>query len=335
MDTSSKIALGLAVGAGALWGTRAWLRSRRRIELADRVVVITGASSGLGLMMARRAAEQRARLVLAARDRAALEQAADELHRAGAPDVLVVPTDISVPEQCRQLVARTLERFGRVDVLINNAATIIVGPLAAMTQEDFRNQMATNYEGAFHITMAALPHMRARRFGRIANIMSIGGKVAMPHLAPYVVGKFALTGFTKALRHELVREGIYVTGVYPMTIRTGGHTHAWFKGDHQAEYTWFSLSDTVPGLSASADRAARATLRGLCDGDPEVIVGLPARLAIALEGLCPGWTSELLGLVGMALPPPVNLDAPAIQGQDLHGTMPGLLNRLVPGAARP
>jgi NAD(P)-dependent dehydrogenase (short-subunit alcohol dehydrogenase family) len=273
--------------------------------------------------------------VLAARSPQELRAAEDELRRDGARDVLAVPTDVTDPAQCRQLVARAVERFGRVDVLINNAGTIIVGPLAAMTEDDFRNVLATNYLGPFHTTMAVLPQMRAQRFGRIANVSSIGGLVAAPHLAPYTVSKYALTGFTRALRSELSRDNILVTGVYPMTIRTGGHTHAWFKGDHKAEYTWFSLSDTVPGLSASADRAARAVLRGVCDGDPEVIVGLPARLATAAAHLFPNAMAELLTLIERALPAPVNLDAPAVQGQDLQGAIPGLLNRLVPGAARP
>lgn len=335
MKTSHKIALGLLAGGGALWGTRAWLRSRRRIELADRVVVITGASSGHGLMIARHAAEQRARLVLAARDEDDLSQAAADLRQLGSPDVLTVPTDVSDQDQCRRLIERTVEHFGRIDVLINNAGIILVGPLQAMTVDDYRRLMAVNFWGAVYTTMATLPFMRARQFGRIANISSIGGKVAAPHLAPYNVSKFALAGFSESLRSELVRENIYVTGVYPMTIRTGGHTHAWFKGDQTAEYAWFGLGDTIPGLSASAERSARAVLRAVCDGEANLFVGLPSRVAAAVNNLVPGWTAEALTLINQTLPAPINLDAPAVQGRDLEGKIPGLLNRLVPETARP
>ncbi|MEO6808193.1 MAG: SDR family NAD(P)-dependent oxidoreductase, partial [Isosphaeraceae bacterium] len=147
MKTSNKIALGLLAGGGALWGARAWLRSRRRIELADRVVVITGASSGHGLMIARHAAEQRARLVLAARSEDDLNQAAADLRQLGSPEILIVPTDVSDQDQCRRLIERTVEHFGQIDVLINNAGIILVGPLQAMTVEDYRRVMAVNFWG--------------------------------------------------------------------------------------------------------------------------------------------------------------------------------------------
>jgi NAD(P)-dependent dehydrogenase (short-subunit alcohol dehydrogenase family) len=286
-------------------------------------------------MIARHAAEQRARLVLAARDEDDLSQAAADLRQLGSPDVLIVPTDVSDQDQCRRLIERTVEHFGRIDVLINNAGIILVGPLQAMTVDDYRRLMAVNFWGAVYTTMAALPFMRARQFGRIANISSIGGKVAAPHLAPYNVSKFALAGVSESLRSELVRENIYVPGIYPMTIRTGGHTHAWFKGDQKAEYAWFGLSDTIPGLSASAERSARAVLRAVCDGEANLFVGLPCRVAAALNNLVPGWTAEALTLINQTLPAPINLDAPAVQGQDLEGKIPDLLNRLVPEAARP
>ncbi|MBX6314094.1 MAG: SDR family NAD(P)-dependent oxidoreductase, partial [Isosphaeraceae bacterium] len=314
---------------------RAWLRHQRRIELADRVVVITGASSGFGLLMARHAAEQGARLVLAARDADALRQAAEELRAGGAPEVLVIPTDVADEQEARRLIGHAIERFGQVDVLINNAGTILVGPLPAMSIEDFRNVVATNLWGAIYTSMAVIPHMRERRFGRIGNIVSVGGRIAAPHLAPYNVSKFGLTGFTRSLRVDLARDNILVTGIYPKTIRTGGHTHAWFKGDQLAEYTWFALSDTLPGISASADTAARKTLRAICDGDPELVIGLSTRAAIAFDSLFPTWSAELTALIERALPGPVHLEAPAVQGQQLQGRLPSLLNRMVPEAARP
>lgn len=335
MKTSNKIVAGLFAGTGVLWGARAWLRSRRRISLADRVVVVTGASSGHGLMIARHAADKGARLVLAARDADDLSRAAADLRQVGSPEILIVPTDVSDRDQCQALIQRTVEHFGSIDVLINNAGIILVGPVQAMTVDDYRWLMSVNFWGSVYTTMAALPYMRARQFGRIANIMSLGGRAAAPRLSPYIASKFALAGFTQSLRAELVRDNIYVTGVYPMTIRTGGHTHAWFKGDQRAEYTWFGLSDTIPGLSASADRSARAVLRAVCDGESNVFVGLPARLAVAFDNLAPGWSAEALTLLNQILPAPINLDVPAVQGQDLEGTIPGLLNRLVPETARP
>jgi short-subunit dehydrogenase len=177
--------------------------------------------------------------------------------------------------------------------------------------------------------------MKARGCGRIAMVDSIGGKVAVPHLLPYTASKFALTGLTQGLRAELAKDNIFVTGVYPHTMRTGGHTHAWFKGNREAEYTWFSLSDTVPGLSISAETVARRLWRAVCDGDPEIIVGWPAQLAALFYNLFPSWSAELMGLVHRSLPGVANVGAPAVQGQDLQGRVPDLLNRAVPSHARP
>src|SRR5207248_2826037 len=212
------------------------------------------------------------------------------------------PTDVSDEGQVRNLVARTIERFGRVDVLVNNAGTIQVGPVATMTVEDFRQAMAINFWGELLPILAVLPRMREQGGGRIANVVSVGGKVAVPHMLPYNASKFALTGLTEGLRSELIRENILVTGIYPGTIRTGGHTHAYFKGDQQAEYTWFALADIIPGVSASAESCARALWKAVLNGDPEVVVGWNARLAIIAHNLMPGWTVEALSLVNRALP---------------------------------
>src|SRR4051794_30263598 len=146
MKVRDQVLIGLAGGAAVAWGARAWLRSRRRIELAGRVVIVTGASTGLGLVVARHAAERGARLVLAARGEDDLRAAEAELRGLGA-DVIAVPTDVSDEGQVRTLVARTVERFGRVDILINNAGTIQVGPAESMTVDDFRRAMATNFWG--------------------------------------------------------------------------------------------------------------------------------------------------------------------------------------------
>jgi len=334
MKVRDQVLIGLAGSAAVAWGARAWLRSRRRIELTGRVVIVTGGSTGLGLMVARHAAEQGARLVLAARGEADLRAAESELKALGG-EVLAVPTDVSDEGQVRTLVARAIERFGRVDILVNNAGTIQVGPAEAMTVDDFKQAMATNFWGELLPILAVLPHMRAQGGGRIANVVSVGGKVAMPHLLPYVASKFALTGLTEGLRAELAKDNILVTGIYPGTIRTGGHTHAEFKGDRNAEYTWFALSDTIPGISSSAAGAARALWKAVQNGDPEVIVGWNARLAILAHSLFPEWTVEALSLVNRALPSASETHGPSVRGEQLSGKIPEALNRMIPPGTRP
>lgn len=335
MSGRDKVLLGALAGAGVIWGARAWRRSKRRIELAGRVVIVTGASSGHGLLVAKHAAERGAHLVLAARRGDELRAAEPELLRLGAASVLSVPTDVTEPAQVQNLVDRAIATYGGIDVLINNAGIISVGPVEAMTLEDFRSVMATNFWGAYHMTMAVIPHMKARGFGRIGNVVSVGGLRAVPHMLPYTASKFALTGFTEGLRSELARDNILVTGIYPSTMRTGGHTHAWFKGQQESEFTWFALGDSLPLLSASADRVARELWRAVCDGDATVRVGWPSKVIVALQGLLPNELAEVMALLARTLPSPANIDAPAVQGEDLHGSIPDLLNRAVPNAARP
>ncbi|CAN5722414.1 SDR family oxidoreductase [soil metagenome] len=336
MRFGQKVALGLVGGALLAMGTRAWLRRQRRIELAGRVVLITGASSGLGFLLAQHAARRGARLVLVARDEDALRAAEPELLGLGAPEVMIAPADITDPEAVRGIVDRVIERFGRLDVLINNAALMLVGPADAMDLDDYRRLMNTNFWGGVYFTLAALPQMRARRFGRIGNVISIGGRVAAPHMLPYTASKHAFAGFTKGLYPELLRDNIFVTGAYPSTIRTGGHTNAWFKGDQQAEYTWFAASDTLPLLSGSADALADRFLESICDGDPEVPVDFKSRFATVTEALLPDWMAELNAIVEKdLLPPAVNLDGPAVQGKDIEGRLPEMFTRMVPDKARP
>lgn len=335
MKRREKLLLAALLGASTAWGVKALLRRRRRIELAGRVVVITGGTSGHGFIVAKLAAAEDARIVIAARNPAELRAAEEELRQLGARDVLAVPTDVSDPEQARALIARTLDHFGRLDILINNAGIISVGPLEAMTLEDFQNAMATNFWGAVHTTLAALPTMRTQQFGRIGNVVSIGGKLAVPHLLPYSASKFALTGFTEGLRSEVGRDNIHVTGIYPATMRTGGHTHAWFKGNQEAEYTWFALSDSVPGLSVSAESVAHRLLEAIKNGDAEVFVPWPSQMAVALHAVFPSWVAEGLSLLDRSLPAPTGTGGPAIQGQHLGGKVASLLTRAVPPSSRP
>ncbi len=334
MKRRNQLLIGMAgVGALALAG-RALLRRQRKIDLKGKVVVVTGSSSGLGLLIARHAAERGAKLVLAARGEADLNAAAADLKAQGA-EVIAVPTDLSDEGQARNLIARAIERFGRVDVLVNNAGIISVGPVETMTVDDYKDAMATNFWGELYPILAVLPHMRAQGSGRIANVSSIGGKISVPHLLPYSASKFALTGLTEGLRAELAKDNILVTGIYPGTIRTGGHSHATFKGDRNAEYIWFSLSDTVPVISTSADYAAKKLWDGVIHGDPEVVIGWNARLAVIFHNLFPEWTVEMMSVVNRFLPAATQSHGPAVRGENLTGKVPESLNKVNPPGTRP
>jgi NAD(P)-dependent dehydrogenase (short-subunit alcohol dehydrogenase family) len=301
--------------AGAGLGLRELLRRQREFDLQGKTVLITGGSRGLGLALAREFAAEGARLVYTARDEAELERAREDLEGRGA-QVLPVPADITDRAQVDELVRAAVARFGSVDVLVNNAGIVQVGPMETMTIEDYEQAMAIHFWAPLYATLAVLPGMRARRAGRIVNISSIGGIVSMPHLLPYNASKFALTGLSEGLRAELAKDGILVTTVCPGLMRTGSPRHALFKGQHRAEYAWFALGDALPLTSMAADRAARQIVAACRRGDPEVILTIQAQLAAKVHGLAPGLTADVLGLVNRLLPRPGGVGTRAVPGAE-------------------
>ncbi|MCC2668996.1 MAG: acr1 [Armatimonadetes bacterium] len=202
------------------------------------------------------------------------------------------------------LVASVRQRFGPIDVLVNNAGQIQVGPMEVQTREDYEAAMRIHFWAPLQVISAVLPEMRARRDGRIVNIASVGGRISVPHLLPYCASKFALVGLSEGLRAELAKDGIRVTTVTPGLMRTGSPLRATFKGRHKAEYTWFSIADSLPGSSVPAERAARQIVAACRRGDASVTVSLAAEVAVRFHGLFPGLTADLLGLVTRVLPPP-------------------------------
>jgi len=299
---------GVGIGAGAIagLGLAYWgFRQTRRYRLNGRVVAITGGSRGLGLAMARAFLHRGAKVALLARDPEALERARQLL--AGSGTVLVRPCDVRDEKQVKEAIRDVRHELGEIDVLVNNAGTITVGPLDTMTAEEYRESLDVFFWGPLHATLAVLPEMRKRQSGRIINISSIGGKISVPHLLPYSVGKFALAGFSEGLRTELIRDNVYVTTVYPGLMRTGSPRNAEFKGKHRAEYTWFLLSDSTPGFSVNADRAARQIIKACEYGKTELILTVPAKLAIKAHALFPSVSSVVLSAVNRALPDPGEL----------------------------
>ena len=291
--------LGATALAATLWGNR-----RGAYDLRRRVVLITGGSRGLGLVLARQAVAEGARVAICARDEAELARARQDLLLGGGAeaDVLALARDITNEAEVRTLVAEVENRLGPVDVLINNAGIILGGPLDNMDARDYEESMAIHFWAPLYAMQAVLPSMRRRAAGRIVNISSLGGKVALPHMAPYSASKFALVGLSEGFRAELRQHGIAVTTVCPGLMRTGSPGHALVKGDQPKEFAWFSIADSLPGLTMSAEQAARQIWNACRRGDGEVILSLPAKLLAAFHGLLPGTTTDILSWLNRALP---------------------------------
>jgi short-subunit dehydrogenase len=276
-------------------------RRRRLRPLDGRVVLITGGSRGLGLELARRAAERGARIAICGRDDASLEGARDELERTGA-QVIAVRCDVGRADEVRDMVAAVERGLGPVDVLIANAGTITVGPVEVQDPEDFREAMDTMFWGVVHSVLAVLPGMRTRGDGAIAVITSVGGKVAVPHLLPYAAAKFAAVGFSEGLAAEVAADGVRVTTVVPGLMRTGSHLNATFKGRHRGEFTWFGVGASLPLVAVDVRRAATQVLDAVERGRVEVFVGWPAKVAARVHGVVPGTTTRVLAGVDRLLP---------------------------------
>jgi NAD(P)-dependent dehydrogenase (short-subunit alcohol dehydrogenase family) len=294
----------IAVGAATL-GLAAWARRllREPYHFKGRSVLITGGSRGLGLVLARELASEGARLTIVARDPDELARAANELRATGA-EVLAVPCDVTDAEQVERAVEAAVAHHGGLDVLVNNAGAIQVGPAENMGVEDLKESLDVHLWAAVHTTRAALPHLSRHRGGRIVNVASVGGKLAVPHLLPYSVGKFALVGFSEGLRHEVRRYGVRVTTVCPGLMRTGSHLRAEMKGQHEKEYGWFATLASSPVTSMDARRAARQIVEACRRGDAELVIGAQARLALIANAVCPNVVSDALGWVARVLPAP-------------------------------
>jgi short-subunit dehydrogenase len=311
MNRTSRQALQIAsttvVGTlAAVFAVSSALRRRKRLR-AGQVAVITGGSSGLGLALAHRLGRGGLKLVLAARDEHQLDHARAELIADGSvaheDDVLLVACDVSDRNQAAGLIDMAIRTFGSLDVLVNNAGIIEVGPVEAQPLEAYERAMATNFFAALYTTHAALPYLLGRKKGAIVNIASIGGKFAMPHLLPYVASKFALVGFSEGLHSELRAKGIRVTTVCPGLMRTGGEAHAQYTGQVEKEKAWFQWSATTPFVAASAKYAADRIFSAVDAGRAEITITPQAWLAARFAGLAPETTQAIAALVNQMLLP--------------------------------
>jgi NAD(P)-dependent dehydrogenase (short-subunit alcohol dehydrogenase family) len=288
------------------------LRSRSARHLGQQVVLITGGSRGLGLALADRYGRAGARLILAARDHDELTSARYTLLARGAvhspDDVLIIPADLTDTTQAASLIKHAISHFGHIDILINNAGIIEVGPVENQPIAAYRRAMATNFFAAVHTTQAVLPHMLRRRSGSIVNIASIGGKFAMPHMLPYVSSKFALVGFSQGLHAELRHKGIRVTTVCPGLMRTGGEVNAHYTGQLRKEERWFTLAAKTPVIAASVNYAAEKIFQAVSAGRAEITITPQAWLAARAAGIAPETTQYLASLANQFLLPAPSTD---------------------------
>lgn len=256
----------------------------------SKIAFITGASQGIGKATALLFAKNGYDLIITARTQDTLETVAEEIKNLGR-QVLAIPTDTSDRYAVESLINSGLERFGQIDVLVNNAGVLMKAPMAQTTIEDWEKIINTNLWGYIYTIKALLPHFLARKQGHIINIGSFGGKVPLPKMTAYCTTKHAITGLTETLRLELEPEGIRVSGVHPSVTNTDFIERAIFKDSDPQQMKKFFSSP----LASQPEDVAKVILNTVKHPQAEVIVG-SAKVPTFLYRFAPGLTQGMLKL---------------------------------------
>jgi len=295
-----------------------------------------GASRGLGLLVSQELLRRGFSVHGCARD-------ADDLRGAGRILAAAVPDgrfvtrvcDVRDPVAVSAVVDEVAASGEPLEVAIHVAGVIQVGHADKVTLGHYHEAVDTMLWGPVHLALASVPHMRDAGAGRIGIVSSVGGLVAVPRLLPYSVAKFGAVGLGEGLYAELAGTGVTVTTVTPGLMRTGGHTHARFVDDAVTDYAWFAPLASLPGLSISAERAARRIVSGVLSGSPTVELTPLTIIGRRLHGVAPATTIRAMGLVSRLLPgpsgrapDPMSEAAPAVDGSTAKAR---LSSRLVDG----
>jgi NAD(P)-dependent dehydrogenase (short-subunit alcohol dehydrogenase family) len=327
---------GYLIGLTALAGLGvavAISRRRRRLHYwQQKIVVVTGGSRGLGLELARVWLARGAKVAMCSRSQAELDRAIGILDSAKG-NLFGHRCDVTDPDQLGGFFDEVVNRWGGIDALVNNAGIMTVGPLEDMTESDFQAAMETHFWAPLHAIQLALPYLKDSR-GHVVNIASVGGKISVPHMLPYSASKFALVGLSEGLHTELAKCGVQITTVCPGLMRTGSPRNALFKGRHHAEYRWFSISGSLPGISIASDRAAHRIVGAVTQGRAHLTLSLPAKLAIGAHGIFPSLSTRVLGAVNRMLPGPGGIGQNAAFGKESTSSWsPSVLTALTEKAA--
>ena len=248
------------------------------------MVVITGASSGIGKASAIKFAKKNAKVVLVARRKEKLLQVEKEILQY-TDYTLVCQCDVSNKSQVKEMSDTVLDTFGRIDVLINNAGFVIYGKVSELTIEEIESQMETNYFGMIYCTKNFLPYMIEQGEGHIVNVASVGASLGVPGVVSYCATKFAMLGFSEGLKHELSGTGIDLTVVSPIMVDTPLFDHPSFEN--------FSRRSTIVVLSP--EKVANAVLRAAKSSKLEIVVPSIARAGIWAKQNFPFLINPIIG----------------------------------------
>ena len=294
------------IGALGIISARKIMRHQRinSYVLHDRVALITGGTRGLGLILTRKLAAEDAMVAFCARNQEELDSVSKELSENNRK-FMAINCDVTDAEQVNRMINEIEKNWGPVEIVINNAGIINTGPSENMTREDYSSALKVHFWGPFYIINRVLPEMKQKKEGRIVNIVSVGGLVSFPHLLPYNVSKFALSGYSEGLTAETVKNGVKITTVYPGFMNTGSPRNIGVKGDYLNEYVWFSAAASMPGIAMDAEKAAEKIMRAMCAGEKTLILSISAKTGNVAHAIFPGFLISLFGLINRFLPGPI------------------------------
>ena len=254
------------------------------MNFKNKVVVITGASSGIGEAAAEQFAKKGANIVLVARRKDKLEEVERKLSKYSTK-ILVQVCDVSDKEQVKLMSEKVIETFSKIDVLVNNAGFVIYGKVEELSIEDIESQMKTNYFGTINCTKYFLPHFLKQNSGHMVNVASVGGSFGVPGIASYCATKYAMLGFSEGLHHELHGTNVGVTVVSPIMVRTNLFDHPSFKN-----FTKFAT-----GISLSADTVAKAIIKASNSSRLEIVVPSFVRIGVWFKQTFPFLINPIIG----------------------------------------
>ena len=254
------------------------------MNFENKVVVITGASSGIGEAAAEQFAKKGANLVLVARRKEKLEQVEKNLSKYSVK-ILICVCDVSDKDQVKQMAEKTIETFSKIDILVNNAGFVIYGNVKELSIEDIESQMKTNYFGTINCTKYFLPHFLKQNSGHMVNVASVGGSFGVPGIASYCATKYAMLGFSEGLHHELHGTNVGVTVVSPIMVRTNLFDHPSFK----------NFTKYATGISLSADTVAKAIIKASNSSRLEIVVPSFVRIGIWFKQTFPFLINPIIG----------------------------------------
>lgn len=301
-----------------------WLaRQKLGTYFENKTVLVSGGSSGLGFALAKRLLEYGANVSVCGRDESKLEELkkrlvfySNHLH--------IFQCDVASRKKVKSWIDSAQDQFGAIDILINNAGILTVGPVESQTESLYRESLEIMFWGHFNTTQEIIPLLKEGE-GQIANIISVGGKISIPHMSSYSVAKAAAGAYSEGLGVELASHGISVTTIYPWLLRTGSYVNGFYPKGDVKEFRAFSLGSALPFLALNVEAAVTEILSAIQKKKTEAFIGAMAKGVTILRNLLPGLSRKVLsGTSGILLSPPSTRDF--VRGKTMESSELGVVH---------